>query len=506
MPTAWLRTPELSPRSRDHKLLPASVSYGIALGLVLIAFLSRLLLTHEIGAQNASMLFVPAVLIAGGIGGLGPGLAATALTAVLGIYPLDPFNDLTTPKLFEIGIYIVIGAGMSWVGERLLRSRADLIQTHNDILARESHLRSILETVPDAMIVIDSAGLIQSFSSAAQRLFGYTPEDIIGRNVRMLMPQPDRDRHDGYLAHYAKTGEKKVIGRGRTVIGARKDGTTFPMELSVGEMQFADKKYFTGFVRDLTERQKIEARLQELQSELVHISRLTAMGEMASTLAHELNQPLSAITNYINGSARLLEAPTAENLVTAKDGLGKAGEQAIRAGKIIRRLRDFVSRGESERHVESVAKLVEEANALALVGIDDQEIPITYHLDQGADLVIADRVQIEQVLINLVRNAIEAMAGTPKREVTISSVATPDGMTAISVADTGMGISSEQAAHLFTPFFTTKPQGMGVGLSICRTIVEAHGGRITVEPNAGGGTVFRFTLQRAQERSIKDNG
>ncbi len=210
--------------------------------------------------------------------------------------------------------------------------------------------------------------MIQSFSSAAERLFGYTADEVIGQNVKLLMPSPYRENHDGYLERYLQTGERRIIGIGRVVVGERKDGSTFPIELAVGEMRSNDRRFFTGFIRDLTEHQKTEARLQELQSELVQISRLTAMGEMASTLAHELNQPLSAITNYLRGSRRLLENPSDANRTRVREAVDKAADQALRAGQIIRRLRDFVARGESERRVESLNKIIEEASALALVG------------------------------------------------------------------------------------------------------------------------------------------
>src|SRR5215475_6848223 len=166
-------------------------------------------------------------------------------------------------------------------------------------------LRSILDTVPDAMVVIDELGIVQFFSSAAERLFGYAADEVHGRNVKMLMPSIYGDQHDLYLARYRATGERRIIGIGRVVVGQRKVGSTFPMELSVGEMKTGQQRFFTGYIRDLTERQQTEARLQELQAELVHVSRLTAMGEMASALAHELNQPLSAIANYMKGSRRL---------------------------------------------------------------------------------------------------------------------------------------------------------------------------------------------------------
>ena len=318
------------------------------------------------------------------------------------------------------------------------------------------------------------------------------------------MPTPYRESHDGYLERYLRTGERRIIGIGRLVVGERKDGSTFPMELAVGEMRSSNQRFFTGFIRDLTERQQTEARLQELQSELVHISRLTAMGEMASALAHELNQPLSAIANYMKGSRRMLEAGTDDRSALLRDAMDKAAEQALRAGQIIRRLREFVARGESERRVESVKKLVEEASALALVGAKDLGVRVRFQFDPAIDLVLADKVQIQQVLLNLLRNAVEAMESSQRRELAISTEPDKDGMLAISVADTGSGISPDIAAHLFQPFVTNKRHGMGVGLSISRTIVEAHGGQIGASPNPAGGTTFRFTLRAVTQEEVRD--
>jgi two-component system sensor kinase FixL len=354
------------------------------------------------------------------------------------------------------------------------------------------------------MIVIDERGIVQSFSSAAERLFGYAAAEVCDQNVKMLMPSPYRESHDGYLSRYLTTGERRIIGIGRVVVGERKDGSTFPMELAVGEMKSSSQRFFTGFIRDLTERQQTEARLQELQSELVHISRLTAMGEMASTLAHELNQPLSAIANYMKGSRRLLEGSTDERSTIVREAMDKAGDQALRAGQIIRRLRDFVARGESERRVESITKLVEEASALALVGIKEQGVRVTFQFDPTVDLVLADKVQIQQVLLNLMRNAIEAMEQSPKRELVISTTRAEDDMVAVAVVDTGHGLAEEMRSQLFQAFFTTKRHGMGVGLSICRTIVEAHGGQIWAEVNPRGGTIFRFTLQAVAKEDISN--
>ena len=256
-------------------------------------------------------------------------------------------------------------------------------------------------------------GLIQSFSSAAERLFGFNAADLVGKNVKILMPSPYREDHDGYVERYLRTGERRIIGIGRVVVGQRSDGSTFPMELAVGEMHVREQRFFTGFIRDLTERQETEARLQELQSELVHMSRLTAMGEMASALAHELNQPLAAIANYMKGSRRLLENRQDQGLNALRDAMEKAADQALWAGDIIRRLRDFVSRGESERCVEDVKKLIEEASALALVGAKDKGVRVRFAFAPRLNYVLADKVQVQQVLLNLIRNAIDAMENAP---------------------------------------------------------------------------------------------
>jgi two-component system, LuxR family, sensor kinase FixL len=374
-------------------------------------------------------------------------------------------------------------------------------QIEDSLRQRESHLRSILDTVLDAMIVIDGSGRIQFFSTAAERLFGYSEQEAIGRNVSELMPEPDSSRHDGYIARYRSTGKRHIIGIGRIVTGKRRDGTTFPMHLSIGEMTSGGEPYYTGFVRDLTEHQQTQARLQELQSELVHVSRLSAMGEMASALAHELNQPLAAISNYMKGSRRLLAGSDDPNVQKIENAMDRAAEQALRAGQIIRRLRDFVSRGESEKRVESLSKLIEEAGALGLAGAREQSVQLRFNLNLEADQVLVDRVQIQQVLVNLFRNALEAMAQSSRRELIATNCKVADDMIEVEVSDTGTGFHEDVKPNLFQTFFTTKETGMGVGLSISRSIIEAHGGRMWAENNAAGGATFRFTLPAAANES-----
>lgn len=465
----------------------AAVAVAAGLGL-------RLALAPILGERTIFLFFVPAVVLASAWSGLSAGVFATALGIAGGVYATAQTGALAPGDVVSAGVFGVVCAAIVTGGEWFQRAKREALAVNRNLAEREAHLKSILDTVPDAMIVIDEAGVMTSFSQAAERLFGWSAAEAIGRNVTMLMPEPDRSAHDRYLQRYYRTGERRIIGVERVVVGERRGGDTFPMELAVGEVRTERGRFFTGFVRDLSEPQAAEARVQALQSELVHISRVTAMGEMASALAHELNQPLTAINNYLKGSTRMLARPAVDQGRLAQ-ALGKAGEQALRAGEIIRRLREFAARGETERQIESLRGIVEEASALALVGAAGNGIAVTFRYDAAADQVLADRVQIQQVVLNLIRNAIDAMGASPRRELAISVTRGDAGLAVVSVADTGPGVSPEIEAQLFQPFITTKAEGMGVGLSISRTIVESHGGRIWAEPTAGGGATFRFSLR-----------
>ncbi len=374
---------------------------------------------------------------------------------------------------------------------KIARDQSEIQRVHNVLLQREGLLRSILDTVPDALVVIDERGRIQLFSAAAERQFGFSAAEVVGRNVSLLMPQPHRGGHEGFLARYLATGERRIIGIGRVVVGQRRDGTTFPMELSVGEVLLNGGRLFTGFVRDLTELQNRDRRLNELQSELLHVSRVNELGQMAAAIAHEVNQPLTALANYLGGVRRLLAAGNQQGALQAMD---RIAEQAERARQIIQRLRVLVRKGESERQVENLAKTIEEASALALLGAGP-ELKLEIRVDADAAEAVIDRIQIQQVLLNLMRNAVEAMAASPQRVLTVAAARLGE-MVEISVADTGPGLPDSVRARLFQAFVTTKPNGLGVGLSVCRTIVEAHGGELRAEAAAGGGTIFRLTVPR----------
>lgn len=492
---------EMRARAMLHGVGPRG--YGLAVLLVGLTIIVCEAMGPAPSLDLLFILFVPAILASAAWGGVGPALLAGALTLLIILtqaHTIEP-NDSSAPA--RMALFAAVTTAIAAGGEFWRRSRARNEVAMTMLRAREAHLQSILDAAPDAMVVIDEHGTIHSFSPAARRMFGWSAQEAVGRNISSMMPEPYRSQHDSFLARYLQTGERRIIGIGRIVMGERKDGSTFPMELAVGEVRSAQGRYFTGFARDLTERQQTEARLQELQSELIHISRMSAMGEMASALAHELNQPLSAIANYLSGARRLLErSPGTEP--RALDALDKANEQALRAGEIIRGLRGFLARGEGERRVEALNKLAQEACALALIGGRESGASVRYRLDLADDRVLVDRVQIQQVLVNLVRNAVDAMAQSERRDILVSTGEAEGGLALVSVADTGPGLDPVVAQRLFQPFVTTKSEGMGVGLSLSRTIVEAHGGRIWSEPSPEGGAVFHFTVRLAPRDNEMD--
>jgi len=471
--------------------------YALALVAVVSVFSARLLLQGVLGDTATFIVFIPVILVAAIAGGIGPGLLALFLS-IAGATYITGVDDTVG---FQLAIFGVVGLAIAWMGEMLHHARRAIDRTENVLKMREAHLLSILDTVPDATVVIDDRGRITSFSAAAVRQFGYSEAEVLGSNVHILMPEPYHREHDGYIQRYIKTGEKRIIGVDRVIVGRRKDGSTFPMKLAVGEMRSAMGRFFTGFIRDLTEREESEARLQEIQNELARLARVNELGEMASTLAHELNQPLAAIANYAQGCVRLLKDVEKGPAARMREALEETAKQSLRAGGIIRHLREFVTRGETEKAPEDLRKLIEEAGALALVGSREQGVRSEFQFTTKAKQVLVDRVQIQQVLINLMRNAMEAMRESRRRELIVRTANAEPGYIVIEVADTGPGISDEIAARLFQPFVTTKANGMGIGLSISKRIVEAHSGAISVNSNDEGGTTFRFSLPIAEEEA-----
>ena len=378
----------------------------------------------------------------------------------------------------------------------------DRVANETQLAAREAQLRSVLETVPDAMIVIDEKGIILTFSPAAERLFGYAARQVVGANVALLMPDHHGVHHDDYLRRYRETGTRRVLDRTRFLTARRADGQEVPIELRVGEARYADVRVFTGFVRDISERLESEERLDSLRSELTHVGRLNAMGELAAGLAHEINQPLTAIANYLAAARRGVAQHAdqgGQSSAMLLEQITAAGEQSLRAGEIIRRMRDFAARHETDSRVEPVETAIREASALVLVGYERLDVTICYDLDPQADHMLADRIQIQQVLVNLLRNSLDALYTMPKdnRRIRVATRALDADWIEITVSDSGPGIADVILSQLYMPFTSTKGEaGMGIGLSICRRIVEAHGGSLRAENLAAGGAAFSFTVPR----------
>ncbi|WP_211051251.1 PAS domain-containing sensor histidine kinase [Parasphingorhabdus halotolerans] len=383
----------------------------------------------------------------------------------------------------------------------------DISEWQKDLAASErsgSILQSILATVPAGMVVIDEQGLITSFSATAQALFGYSETELLGQNVKILMPAPHHDRHDDYIKHYLQTGEQHIIGIGRKVEGRRKDGTIFPMQLEVGEARIGEECLFTGFIVDLTEQTRTAAEMQALQAELIHASRLSAVGTLASALAHEINQPLTAISNYLSAARDMVAEGSEIDQDMLTEALRESVSESLRAGTIVRRLREFVAKGEINRQALSIAQLVEDATTLGLVGAHDKGVEWAIDIAPDTNHVFVDRVQIQQVMVNLMRNAIEAMAESPVKHLGITVRSVDENQVEILVSDTGCGIDPEVGDKIFNPFASTKGDGMGLGLSICRTIIEAHDGKISVESNPDGGSIFRVSLLKAKKEQTDD--
>lgn len=486
----------------------------------------------------------------------------------------------------------------------------------------EAYLNALLDAAVDAIIVIDHQGRIETFNTAAERLFGYSAAEALGHNVRLLMPEPYRGQHDRYLQDYLRTGQRKIIGIGREVTGLRKDGSVFPMDLAVGEIKLPDAPRFVGIVRDLsarvqaaeelhrqredyrmildtvpaliwyldrtgrirranaaagrflglsqddlldrqlfglfpqaqatvlqfshqsildsgaprlgelvelstphgsrwlqmdripqpaaadgwipgiiavaqdiTERLRAEREARQHRERLAHVTRLHTLGEMAAGIAHEINQPLTAVANYSQAARRRLQSGSTD-IRKIMDLLTKIDDQAQRAGQIIRRIRILSRRSDSLYQAIEINTLIRDGVELARADTRSLDCRIELDLTGGLPRVTVDPVQIQQVILNLIRNALDAMEAVPpnQRRIILSTRRHGPAEVVVGVADRGVGLPDVGAEQLFDPFFTTKHSGMGVGLSISRSIVTSHGGRLWYSANPQGGAIFHFTL------------
>jgi len=363
-----------------------------------------------------------------------------------------------------------------------------------------SELQALLDAAVDAIIVIDDGGVITTFNAAAERLFGYAAADVLGKPVDLLMPEPYHSEHKGYIDRYLATGEPRIIGVGREVLGRRANGDTFPIALSVGEVQGSSSRSFVGIIRDLSAEKAAELRARSLEGRLAHVGRFDLMGEMTAGIAHEINQPLSAIATYAQAARRILERDQPA-MTTLIDVCRKIDEQALRAGRVIENLRKFIKKQDIRTEAVDVNAVVRDIMNLVNADAHAEGIRVTTRYADDLAVVRGNAIQLQQVLLNLTRNAVDAMRGTLRKDlgIKIETQRGANGGVTITVADHGPGVSSHLGDAIFHPFVTTKREGLGVGLAISRTIVQSCGGTLTYRDNPAGGAVFAVDLPSAQE-------
>ncbi len=357
---------------------------------------------------------------------------------------------------------------------------------------------ALLDAAVDAIVAIDQQGLIIRFNKAAEAMFGYTGDEVAGKPLNLLMDPGEARGHQDFVNRYLRTGSRRIIGRGREVRARRSDGTLFPASLSVGEARSPQGLRFVGLIRDLTAQKEAEEEALRHREQLMHASRLTTMGEMAAAMAHELNQPLAAIATYTAACQRfLVQGDGSRDDVQA--ALREIGVQAHRAGEVIQRMRDFTRSRASRRGLVHINALVEEIRPLAELDAKANHVRLRIDIDPDLPAINADGVQIQQVILNLLRNGVDAMADIPaaQRTLRLYAEAASDKSVYVATTDRGHGVPDEVRTHLFTPFFTTKETGMGMGLAISRSIITAHGGKLDCSNNPDGGATFFFTLPTA---------
>lgn len=383
-------------------------------------------------------------------------------------------------------------------------------------LTNNSKFSALVEAAVDAIFIINSVGIIETSNQAAQRMFGYSGSELLNQNIKFLMPPAYRDHHDGYLSEYLRTGKSKIIGVGREVEIQRKDGLIVQAYLSVGRFDDNNETKFVGIIRDLSALKQSEAQLlktdtnlhnaeleiTELTNRLAHASRVCVMGELATNLAHEINQPLTAISSYAQACKRLL-ANDPSQIEKVSETLDKVSAQALRATEIIQSMRNWIRNKDGVRVATDCNKLLKEVIGIANIEAQSKNIKLKLELAQEPLNIMCEPIQIQQVALNLIKNSIDALSDgaaavkAENRTITIKSKRLDKDNIQVLVSDRGPGLSDEASEHLFEPFITTKEFGMGLGLSICKTIIRVHGGELYFKPNTDGGANFFFELPMA---------
>ncbi|WP_425033080.1 ATP-binding protein [Pelagibacterium sp.] len=465
------------------------IAYVVGLaGLILVSTL-KLAITPVFNSSFNGLFFSLAILLAAGMGGMAPGVFTMVLALPLVYFFTEETSTSQGPDLI---LFAGVGFGIAWLGGVLREERNKALMASKLLQRRESYLQAILDTISDATIASKPSGEIVSFNAAAERLFGYREKVVLTRSVQLLMADPLQPNRIGSADH-PPAGFARFLGRNRLVRGRRSDGTTFPMSIDVVRIATGEGLLFIAFARDMTERERAATRLEQTEAELARLSRMSEMGEMASALAHEINQPLSAVSNYVQGAKRMLEVFDAAMLPALRESLAAAATQALRAGDIIHHLRIFMAQGEIDKEIVNVNTLIEGAMALALAGTREDGILAELDLASGPLEALGNPTQIQQVIVNLLRNAADAVRTSERKVITVRTRRSGQ-FARVELADTGQGIPPDFGEEIFKAFVTTKRRGMGVGLSISKRIIEAHGGAINARSIPGRETIFTFTL------------
>jgi PAS domain S-box-containing protein len=503
------------PATRTWAVLVASATFALSILAMSVTLIDDPRTISPAFIGTSTMSAVPALALATAIvfhvwadqkrlGGLTSRLFRQLAPAII-ILPVFPsLVALIGVRSGGLGLnaaqFLVVAGNVLILALVLLYGLREARRRNHALWLSETQLRAILAGAPDAVIVTDAAGRIIDFSVAAERLWGYSAGDVVGRNIALLTPEKQHAHFvDALLGHPAAALEAPAVEI-TTGVGCRHDGSQFPLELRASVFEGLDGRCFAFFARDLSHQLADQDNIAELSFELAHLSRLSAMGELAADLAHELNQPLAAAANYLSAITMLQTASPPADPAKAREMLQSARAQILRAGDIIRRLREFLQRNEVEKRVEHLAAMIEDAARLVLVGSGRFDVRLEYDLEPSDLRVFVDRVQVQQVVVNLLRNAIEAIRGAAREEARISICARPldREMVGIEIRDNGPGLPEEMLRGAFERFATTKRGGgMGVGLSISKRIVEAHGGSLSASNRPEGGASFRFTLPLA---------
>jgi PAS domain S-box-containing protein len=394
-------------------------------------------------------------------------------------------------------------AELAAANEELRQEIADRKRAEEAFRRVERRARSIVDSALDAVVAMDADGIITDWNKQAEEIFGWTRSEALGRRMsETIIPLQHRASHERGLQHFFRTAEGPVLNNRIEITALRRDRGEFPVELTVTPLESGDSWTFSAFVRDISERRRAEEKLRESElnlrnthAELAHVNRVMTMGELTASIAHEVNQPLAAIiASGDSCSAWLSNDPP--NLDKARAAASRIIQAATQASEIVQRLRALFKKTTSMTTSVDMNAVIEDTISLVHHEAERNKIFLRTELHPGVPFLSGDRVQLQQVILNLTMNGIEAISGldTEPKRLMIRSTISNTGELLVSVEDTGLGIEAQHAERLFAPFFTTKPQGIGMGLPICRSIIEAHGGRLWAGKNEPRGAVFHFAL------------